>query len=78
MAKVMVSLPDDLLAAIDDEVRRRNGSRSALLATAARNELSRRDPEAIRAAVARSRQRFAEVGTFDGAAAVREMRDGRP
>lgn len=74
---MMVSLPDDLLARIDEEVRRRSGSRSALLATAARRELERRDPDAIRSAVERSRRRFAEVGSFDGAAAVRAERDAR-
>jgi Arc/MetJ-type ribon-helix-helix transcriptional regulator len=78
MAKVMVSLPDDLLALIDDEVRRRQGSRSALLATAARRELDRRDPEAMWAAVERSRRRFAAAGGFDAAAVVRDQRDQRP
>ncbi len=78
MAKVMVSLPDDLLARIDDEVRRRQGSRSALLATAARHELDRRDPEAMRAAVERSRRRFVAAGPLDAAAIVRDQRDQRP
>ncbi len=77
LAKVMVSLPDDLLARIDEEARRRSGSRSALLATAARAELARRDPDAIRAAVERSRRRFADVGVFDSTAAVRAQRDAR-
>lgn len=76
MAKVMVSLPDDLLAQIDAQVRRTKGSRSALLATAARHELERRDPEAIHAAVERSRQRFADVGEFDSTAAIRRQPDG--
>jgi metal-responsive CopG/Arc/MetJ family transcriptional regulator len=31
MAKVMVSLPDDLLARLDDQARRRGTSRSGLL-----------------------------------------------
>jgi metal-responsive CopG/Arc/MetJ family transcriptional regulator len=77
MAKVMVSLSDDLLEQIDDEVRRRGGSRSALLAGAVRTELERRDPDAIQAAVERSRRRFADAGAFDSAAAVRAERDGR-
>lgn len=77
MAKVMVSLPDDLLARIDEEVRRRSGSRSALLAVAAQHELERRDPDAIRAAVQRSRQRFAGAESFDSAEAVRAERDAR-
>lgn len=39
MAKVMISLPDNLLGAIDAEVQRRQTSRSALLQSAARREL---------------------------------------
>ncbi len=77
MAKVMVSLPDDLLTRIDEEVRRRAGSRSALLATAARHELDRRDPDAVRAAIERSRLRFADAGAFDSAEVVRAERDAR-
>lgn len=55
MAKVMVSLPDDLLQQVDAEARRRSTSRSALLALAARRELDRRDPAAVQAAIAESR-----------------------
>jgi metal-responsive CopG/Arc/MetJ family transcriptional regulator len=39
VAKVMISLPDDLLAALDAEAARRETSRSALLQAAARREL---------------------------------------
>lgn len=39
MAKVMVSLPDDLLGALDAEAKRRQTSRSALLQIGARREL---------------------------------------
>lgn len=53
MAKVMVSLPDDLLAEVDRRARLRGTTRSGLLAEAARRELERRDPEAMRAAVSR-------------------------
>lgn len=77
MSKVMVSLPADLLALVDQEARRRSLSRSALLATAARRELGRRDPEAVAEAVARSEQRFAHVARFDAAASVRSDRDAR-
>ncbi len=78
MSKVMVSLPDDLLREIDGEARRRSMSRSALLATAARNELARPDPAEVAAAIARSERRFRAAGTFDAAALVREDRDRRP
>lgn len=39
MAKVMVSIPDDLLAEIDSEASRQGTSRSALLQKAARLEI---------------------------------------
>lgn len=77
MAKVMVSLPDDLLREIDQAAARRSTSRSAFLASAARRALARRDPEAMAAAVARSEERFRESGSFDSAGLVRADRDGR-
>lgn len=75
MSKVMVSIPDDLLAAIDEEARARSTSRSALLADAARRELERRDPEALRAAIARSTRRFERAISFESADLVRADRD---
>jgi predicted transcriptional regulator len=39
MAKVMISIPDDLLGQLDAEAQRRRTSRSALLQSAARGEL---------------------------------------
>jgi metal-responsive CopG/Arc/MetJ family transcriptional regulator len=49
MAKVMISIPDDLLGMLDAEAERRRTSRSALLQNAARRELglARRDREAL-------------------------------
>jgi len=49
MAKVMISIPDDLLGMLDAEAERRRTSRSALLQNAARRELGlvRRDREAL-------------------------------
>jgi metal-responsive CopG/Arc/MetJ family transcriptional regulator len=78
MSKVMVSLPADLLAAIDDEARRRSMSRSALLGAAARRELARRDPAEVEAAIARSEQRFRDAGSFEASDLVRSDRDSRP
>lgn len=74
----MVSLPDELLDRLDREAKRRAASRSALLAAVARRELDRRDPDAITAAVARSRERFRAFGGFDTAVLVRIDRDARP
>jgi len=75
MAKVMVSLPEDLLAELDTEAKRRSTSRSALLASAARRELVRRDSEQVAAAIARSERRFDDAGTFEAADLVRHDRD---
>jgi metal-responsive CopG/Arc/MetJ family transcriptional regulator len=77
MSKVMVSLPAELLARIDEEAKRRAVSRSALLAAAARRELDRRDPDALAEAIARSEQRFARSASFDAARLVRAERDAR-
>lgn len=76
MSKIMISLPDDLLKRLDEEARQRSMSRSALIATAARHELSRRDPETVAEAVARSEARFRAAGAFDASDLVREGRDG--
>lgn len=77
MSKVMVSIADDLLAELDAEAARRSTSRSALLATAARRELARRDPERVIAAIERSEQRFRDAGSFEAADLVRADRDSR-
>jgi Ribbon-helix-helix protein, copG family len=75
MAKVMVSLPDDVLARIDSEAQRRGTTRSALLRDAALRELGRPDPRVLEAALARSRARFASARPFDAAALIRAERD---
>ena len=77
MAKVMVSLPDELLAQVDDEARRRTTSRSALLAVALRRELARRDPDVVVAAIKRSEQRFRKAGVFEAGDLVRADRESR-
>lgn len=75
MAKVMISLPDDLLAEIDNAAQRRGVSRSGLLAQAARHDLERATPDEMDAAIARSRKRFANAGPFESADLVRRERD---
>jgi metal-responsive CopG/Arc/MetJ family transcriptional regulator len=77
MSKVMVSLPDDLLAQLDAEVKRRSTSRSALLAAAARRELARQDPAELAAAIERSELRFRSAGSFESADLIRSARDNR-
>ena len=78
MSKVMVSIPDDLLARIDREAKRRATSRSALLALAASRELERRDSEEIAQAITRSEKRFRRSGAFDAAELIRNERDSSP
>jgi predicted transcriptional regulator len=73
----MVSLPDEVLARIDDEAERRGTTRSALLREAALRELGRPDPVTFEAAITRSRSRFASAGRFDAAALIRAERDAR-
>ena len=77
MAKVMISLPDDLLTRIDEEAERRHSSRSALLQEAARRELGWPDPAVIDAAVARARDALADAGPFESATLIRAQRDTR-
>lgn len=77
MSKVMVSLPEDLLTELDAEAKRRATSRSALLASAARRELARRDPGQVAAAITRSERRFEVAGTFESTDIVRQDRDAR-
>lgn len=77
MSKVMVSLPDDLLAELDAEVKRRSTSRSALLAAAARRELARQDPADLAAAIERSERRFRDAGSFESADLVQSDRESR-
>ena len=74
MAKVLISLPSDLLADIDREVERRGTSRSAFLRTAAVHELGWRDPDEIEAALAAGRAAMADLGPFDSAELIAEER----
>lgn len=75
MAKIMISMPDDLLAETDALARRRHTNRSALIAAAVRRELRRPDPDAAIAAMERSQARFADAGPFESADLIRAERD---
>lgn len=87
MAKVMVSLPEDLLAAIDAEARDSGRTRSGLLQHAARLYLAgnaARPPPGerpeVRAAMARARRTVARHGdklSGDSTELIRAARDGR-
>ncbi len=72
MAKVMVSLPDDLLSRIDERARRRGTSRSGLLRELAEREL--RDDAAARRTVIRAALAAAAP---HGGGSVRHVREQR-
>lgn len=75
MAKVMVSLPDDLLQRIDAEARRRATSRSGFLQEAAAGALARGEPEAMERAIQRMRGLVGKARLVgDSATLVREER----
>jgi hypothetical protein len=79
MAKVMVSLPEDLLGALDAEAQRRGTSRSALLQAGARREIGlvRRDREELLDELEQLSRTWA--GPVDAASLVRaeRLRDDR-
>ncbi|MBW8059055.1 MAG: ribbon-helix-helix protein, CopG family [Solirubrobacterales bacterium] len=77
MAKVLISVPDELLERIDREAQRRHHSRSAFLQEAARQQLGWTEPEAIDAAVKRARAALAGAGAFESADLIRADREGR-
>ncbi len=77
MAKVLVSVPDELLERIDREAERRRSSRSAFLRQAARRELGWPDPLALDAALARGRAALAGTEAFESADVIRSERDSR-
>jgi predicted transcriptional regulator len=77
MAKVFISLPDDLLERVDREARRRSTTRSAFLQQAARRELGWPDPDAVDAAIERGRVALAGAERFDSAELIRTDRDER-
>jgi metal-responsive CopG/Arc/MetJ family transcriptional regulator len=75
VAKIMVSISDELLARLDEEAARRSVTRSALLAQAVRRELDRPNAAALDAAIERSRRRFASAGSFEAADLIRRERE---
>jgi len=77
MTKVLVSLPEDLLADIDLEADRRGLSRSAFLSTAAKHELRWRDPAKVAAALARGQAAMAGLGPSDAAEEIARTRRER-
>jgi len=77
MAKVLISLPDDLLRRIDSEVRAHGGNRSSFFQEAARQRLGWPTAESLNAALERGRDALAGVGGFESADLIREQRHER-
>jgi predicted transcriptional regulator len=77
VAKVLISMPSDLLADIDREAEARGMSRSAFLRRAVTHELGWRDPEEIEAALAMGRAALADLGPFDSAELLAEEKQAR-
>jgi Ribbon-helix-helix protein, copG family len=77
VAKVMISMPDDLLDRVDREARRRQTNRSAFLQEAARRALGRPDPDLFDAALAHARARFEGQPSFESSDLVRREREAR-
>lgn len=77
MARVLISVLDELLGRVDRKVSRRQTNRSAFLQEAARRELGWPDPEAIDAALARGRRSLADAGSFESTELIRAARDSR-
>src|SRR6266542_287198 len=74
MAKVLISMPDDLLERIDREAQARGSNRSRFLQEAARRQLGWPSPTALDAALQRGRDALAGVGSFESADLIREQR----
>jgi metal-responsive CopG/Arc/MetJ family transcriptional regulator len=75
MAKVMISITDELLARVDAEAKRRKTTRSGLVATAVDRELSRPDRKQMEEAFERLERSFRDVGPLDAEALIRAERD---
>jgi predicted transcriptional regulator len=76
MAKVMVSLPDDLLAEVDARAEQTGTSRSAVLRSFVEEGFRRRSEQ--RAAAVREIMRRADFGGSFGGENVKALKEGRP
>jgi predicted transcriptional regulator len=77
MAKVLISIPDELLERVDREAERRGATRSGFLQHAVQRELGWPDPATFDAALERGRAALAGTGSFESAELIREERDAR-
>ncbi len=77
VAKVLISMPDELLERVDREAKRRGSTRSGFIQQAAQRELGWPDPATLDAALERGRAALAGVGAFESAEHIRRERDAR-
>ncbi len=77
MAKVLISMPDELLDRVDREANRRGATRSGFLQNAAQRELGWPDPATLDSALERGRSALAGVDAFESAELIRGARDAR-
>jgi metal-responsive CopG/Arc/MetJ family transcriptional regulator len=76
-AKVIVSIPGELLERIDREARKPGMSRSDFVVEAAQRELGWASSAQIDAAIERSRTALAEAGSFESTDLIRAERATR-
>jgi ribbon-helix-helix CopG family protein len=76
-AKVLVTIPKDLLERIDRETETLGQTRSEFLQEAARRRLGWPDPLAIDAALLRGRVALSDLGGFESADVIRVQREER-
>jgi hypothetical protein len=76
-AKVLVTIPSDLLERIDRETESLGQTRSEFLQEAARRRLGWPDPLAVDAALLRGRAALSGLGGFESAELIRSQREER-
>jgi Ribbon-helix-helix protein, copG family len=76
-AKVLVTIPNDLLERIDRETEILGQTRSEFLQEAARRRLGWPDPLAVDAALLRGRAALSGLGSFESAHVIRAQREER-
>jgi hypothetical protein len=74
MAKVLISLPDQLLERIDREASSRGATRSAFLQEAARRELGAPSRTRVIDALERGQRALRDVGSFESGDLIRQDR----
>jgi hypothetical protein len=77
VAKVLISLPDELLDRIDNEADARGVTRSRFFQEAAQRELGWPSAAVFDAALARGREAMSMAGAFESAKLIRRDRDSR-